>query len=124
MTSEELKNFSKRALELKEHISTEEATKMSLVAPFFQILGYDIFNPSEFCPEFTADIGIKKGEKVDYAILINGTPIILIEVKSINKKFRQTQLTAFQILFSNQCPFCNSYQRTYISLLHRPEREE
>ena len=65
MTDEELKNFSKRALELKEHITTEEATKMSLVAPFFQILGYDIFNPSEFCPEFTADIGIKKGEKVN-----------------------------------------------------------
>ena len=64
MTNEDLTNFSKRAAELQTHISTEEATKMSLVAPFFQLLGYDIFNPAEFCPEYTADVGIKKGEKV------------------------------------------------------------
>lgn len=44
-------------------------------------MGYDVFNPIEFVPEFTADIGIKKGEKVDYAILKNSTPIILIEAK-------------------------------------------
>ena len=54
---------------------------MSLIVPFFQILGYDVFNPSEFCPEYTADVGIKKGEKVDYAILDNGDPIVLIECK-------------------------------------------
>ena len=46
MTIEELKTFSQRVSQLKEHVSTEEATKMSLVAPFFQLLGYDIFNPS------------------------------------------------------------------------------
>lgn len=54
--------------------------------PFFQLLGYDIFNPLEFVPEFTADVGIKKGEKVDYAILIDGIPLILIECKSCNIK--------------------------------------
>ena len=51
--------------------------------PFFQILGYDIFNPTEFNPEFTADVGIKKGEKVDYAILLEAS-LILIECKGIN----------------------------------------
>ena len=40
--------------------------------PFFQLLGYDVFNPLEFVPEYTADVGIKKGEKVDYAILNDG----------------------------------------------------
>lgn len=105
MTDEELKNFSKRALELKEHITTEEATKMSLVAPFFQILGYDIFNPSEFCPEFTADVGIKKGEKVDYAILINGTPIILIEVKSINKNLDRHSSQLFRYYSATNARF-------------------
>jgi hypothetical protein len=49
--------------------------------PFIQALGYDIFNPLEVIPEFTADIGIKKGEKVDYAIMKDGHPIILIECK-------------------------------------------
>lgn len=79
--NEDLKQLSDRIISLKENISTEEATKMSMVIPFFQLLGYDVFNPSEFCPEYTADVGIKKGEKVDYAILINGTPEILIECK-------------------------------------------
>lgn len=62
-------------------INTEEATKTSLIMPFIQILGYDVFNPFEVNPEFIADIGIKKGEKVDYAIMKDGNPIILIECK-------------------------------------------
>jgi len=79
---DQLKDFSSRVETLKGGILTEEATKMSLVVPFFsQILGYDVFNPAEFFPEFTADVGIKKGEKVDYAIMENGNPIILIECK-------------------------------------------
>ena len=79
--SEDLKQLAERVSSLKESISTEEATKMSMILPFFQLLGYDVFNPSEFCPEYTTDVGVKKGEKVDYAILINGNPEILIECK-------------------------------------------
>ena len=45
------------------------------------MMGYEIFDPTEVVPEFTADVGIKKGEKVDYAIIIGGKPIILFEVK-------------------------------------------
>ncbi|MCM1326927.1 MAG: type I restriction endonuclease [Bacteroidales bacterium] len=80
--TEQIKKFAERVSSIKNTVSTEEATKMSLVVPLFQILGYDVFNPSEFCPEYTADVGIKKGEKVDYAILIDGQPNILIECKS------------------------------------------
>lgn len=78
---EKLYSLSERIKQLKENIKTEEATKQSLILPFFQSLGYDVFNPLEFVPEFTADVGIKKGEKVDYAILQDGEPIILIEAK-------------------------------------------
>jgi len=78
---DEIKQFSARVQKLKDQIPTEEATKMSLIVPFFQILGYDVFNPDEFLPEFTADVGIKKGEKVDYAIMKDGEPVILIECK-------------------------------------------
>lgn len=79
---DQLRQFSNRVAKLKDQISTEEATKTSIIMPFFQMLGYDVFNPSEFVPEFTADVGIKKGEKVDYAILNEeGNPIILIEAK-------------------------------------------
>ena len=62
--TESIKQFSERVSMLKDTVSTEEATKMSLVVPLFQLLGYDVFNPSEFCPEYIADVGIKKGEKV------------------------------------------------------------
>lgn len=64
-----------------DYCTTEEATKNALVLPFINALGYDIFNPTEVLPEFTADVGIKKGEKVDYAILQNGKPIMLFECK-------------------------------------------
>ena len=59
--SDQLKEFSIRILKLKDSISTEEATKTSIVLPFFSLLGYDIFNPLEFIPEYTADTGTKKG---------------------------------------------------------------
>ena len=84
--NETIKQFSERITVLKDNVSTEESTKTSLVVPLFQILGYDVFNPSEFCPEYVADVGIKKGEKVDYAILDNGQPTILIECKSCSEQ--------------------------------------
>lgn len=47
-------------------IQTEEATKNAFIMPFIQsVLGYDVFDPLEVIPEFTADIGTKKGEKID-----------------------------------------------------------
>lgn len=80
--NEDLLQLSERITSIKPNILTEEATKMSMIVPFFQLLGYDVFNPLEFCPEYTADVGIKKGEKVDYAIIVNEEPVILIECKS------------------------------------------
>ena len=94
--SEQLKNLGKRVHTLKDNINTEEATKTSLILPFFQILGYDIFNPLEFIPEFTADFGIKKGEKVDYAIKISDNPVILIEAKSISEKLTKHDSQLFR----------------------------
>jgi hypothetical protein len=44
-------------------------------------LGYDVFDPHQVTPEYIQDVGIKKGEKIDYAILRDGNPVILIECK-------------------------------------------
>lgn len=67
-----------------QNIQTEEATKNAFVMPFIQrVLGYDVFNPLEVIPEFTADHGTKRGEKVDYAIMRNGEIQILIECKHV-----------------------------------------
>lgn len=71
----------KRTTEHRELLLTEEAAKTALVLPFLQALGYDVFNPGEVIPEYTADVGIKKGEKVDYAICSDGKLNILIECK-------------------------------------------
>lgn len=70
-----------RILKLKDQVNTEEATKTAFIMPFIRELGYDVFNPNEVTPELVADIGMKQGEKIDYAIIRNGEPIILIECK-------------------------------------------
>lgn len=84
--NEKIYALSEKVKQLVPQLKTEEATKQSLILPFFQILGYDIFNPLEFCPEYVADVGIKKGEKVDYTILADNKPIVLIEAKSCTQK--------------------------------------
>lgn len=76
-----LAELQKRTIEHREVLLTEEAAKTALVMPFIQALGYDVFNPSEVVPEYTADVGTKKGEKVDYAICNGGKVTVLIECK-------------------------------------------
>lgn len=76
-----LEQLHQRVDSLKDQINTEEATKNAFVMPFIQILGYDIFNPTEVIPEFICDIGTKKGEKVDYVIKKDNEPILIIECK-------------------------------------------
>lgn len=76
-----LNELKERIEQLKDKIPTEEGTKHSFILPFFSLLGYDTYNPTEVFPEFTADIGTKKGEKVDYAIFQNGEPILIVECK-------------------------------------------
>ncbi|ALR32198.1 MULTISPECIES: type I restriction endonuclease [Chryseobacterium] len=76
-----LEQLHQKVVGLKDQIGTEEATKNAFVMPFIQILGYDIFNPTEVVPEHVCDIGTKKGEKVDYVIRNNDEPIFIIECK-------------------------------------------
>jgi len=81
---EQLQALATKIPKLCDHLQTEEATKNALVMPFIRILGYDIFDPTEVVPEFTADVGIKKGEKVDYAVKKDGKIILLFECKKCN----------------------------------------
>lgn len=78
---DQIKQIAQRAEGITCSIQTEEATKTALIMPFIAALGYDVFNPQEVTPEYTADIGTKKGEKIDYAILRDGTPVIFVECK-------------------------------------------
>ena len=77
-----VREISNRIRKRIDNVETEEATKHALVMPFiYQVLGYNVFDPTEVVPEFTADVGTKKGEKVDYAIMSDGEPVMIFECK-------------------------------------------
>lgn len=83
---ERLASLAAKIRQQKDAIQTEEATKNAFVMPFIQsVLGYDVFNPLEVIPEFTSDVGTKKGEKVDYAIIKDEEIQILIEAKKVGE---------------------------------------
>lgn len=103
--SDQIKQFAKRVQAIKDTILTEEATKTAIIMPFFAMLGYDVFNPQEFVPEFVADVGIKKGEKVDYAIMRDGQPSILIECKAITEKLEKHDSQLFRYFGTTTAKF-------------------
>jgi predicted type IV restriction endonuclease len=76
-----IKQISEQVSKLKDQIQTEEATKNAFIMPLLSALGYNVFDPTEVCPEYIADVPGLKGEKVDYAILVDGKPVILFECK-------------------------------------------
>lgn len=80
--SDQIRELAAKLETIKGHVFTEEATKASMVMPFLQVLGYDVFDPIEVIPEFKAEL--RKGEKVDFAIFDKDKdPKIIIEVKTI-----------------------------------------
>lgn len=103
--SDKLKQFSKRAEAIKGNLATEEATKTALIMPFFTLLDYDVFNPLEFIPEFVADVGTKKGEKVDYAIMKDGKPVILVEAKAVDDTLTKHDAQLFRYFTVTEAKF-------------------
>lgn len=89
---ENLRSISERVRNNSSAMATEEALKTAVVLPFLRALGYDVFDPSEVIPEFIADAVGKKGEKVDYAIKIDGQIRILIECKPISTTLEKKHL--------------------------------
>lgn len=76
-----LRSLAARVDNLLDHTQTEEATKTAFVMPFINALGYNVFDPTEVIPEYTADVGTKKGERVDYAVMKDGKPVMVFECK-------------------------------------------
>lgn len=95
----ELYELCQRVPDLAAKVRTEEATKHGLVLPFIRALGYNVFDPTEVVPEFVADIGEKKGEKVDYAILMDGKPILLFECKTCGDPLEPQRAVQLQRYF-------------------------
>ncbi|WP_394970376.1 type I restriction endonuclease [uncultured Croceitalea sp.] len=101
----QLKALSGKIGKLKDKIDTEESTKHAFVLPFINLLGYDTFNPTEVVPEFTADIDLKKGEKVDYAIFQDGQSIIIVECKNWKEKLDAHNSQLFRYFHASKTRF-------------------
>ena len=86
--------------EKRPYIRGEESTKDALIRPMIRVLGYDTWNPAEVSSEFTADFGTKQHEKVDFAIMAAGRPIILIECKTISSRLGNNEIAQLFRYFS------------------------
>ena len=90
--NDRVRDLANRVSQQLPHVQTEEATKLALINPFIrEVLGYNTADLSEVVPEYVADIGSKKGEKVDYAILREGIPLILIEAKKAGTRLQEEE---------------------------------
>ncbi|WP_420023826.1 type I restriction endonuclease [Cereibacter azotoformans] len=90
---EQIATLATRSKVAERQALTEEATKTAVVLPFIQALGFDVFNLEEVMPEFIADVGLKKGEKVDFVVKIDGKIAMLIEAKPIGSRLGDTQFS-------------------------------
>ncbi|BCI65996.1 type I restriction endonuclease [Acetobacter aceti] len=85
---QKFKTFSERMIGISTRCTNEEATKLFLVLPLINFLGYDTMNPDEVCPEHNADFSEKYKNRVDFAILKEGEPVIAIECKSLGAELK------------------------------------
>lgn len=124
---ERLASLASKVEQQKASIQTEEATKNAFVMPFIAlVLGYDVFNPQEVVPEFTADVGIKKGEKIDYAIVKDGEVQMLVECKTIGSPLSISHASQLFRYFATTnariAVLTNGEQYHFFTDLDRPNR--
>ena len=121
----ELKKIADKIHLLKDKITNEESTKHAFVLPFLNALGYDTFNPTEVVPEFTADLGLKKGEKVDYAIFQNELPILIIECKHWKEDLENHNSQLFRYFHTTKTRFAlltNGIRYRFYTDLEHPNK--
>ena len=124
---ERLQALAKKVPQVSGNLTTEEATKNALVMPFLHsVLGYDVFDPTEVIPEFTADVGTKKGEKVDYALIKDGVVQILIECKkygeSLSTKHANQLFRYFSVTNARIAILTNGAQYQFYTDLDAPNK--
>ncbi|HEY0658007.1 MAG TPA: type I restriction endonuclease, partial [Pyrinomonadaceae bacterium] len=123
---EQLQSLATKTEKLCSILQTEEATKNALIMPFINLLGYDIFDPTEVIPEFVADVGIKKGEKVDYAIVKDGKIMILFECKhcggDLNIKHASQLFRYFSVTDARIAVLTNGIDYRFFTDLEAPNK--
>lgn len=123
---EKLKTLAQRVPATIEHLQTEEATKNALIMPFISALGYDVFNPLEVIPEYTADVGTKKGEKVDYAVKQGEQVFLLFEAKKAGEQLSPNHASQlfryFAVTQARIAVLTNGVQYLFFSDLDEPNK--
>lgn len=121
-----IETLSARSKAAERQALTEEATKTSVVLPFIQALGFDVFNLDEVTPEFISDVGIKKGEKVDFAVKIDGKVAMLIEAKPIISRLGDTQFSQlfryFHVTEARLAILTNGREAWFFSDIEEPNK--
>ena len=124
--SEKIKTLAERARTSQGLLATEEATKNALVMPFIQTLGYAVFNPLEVVPEFVADVGTKKGEKVDYAVKKGDEIIMLVDAKKAGEDLDTTHASQlyryFSVTSARLAILTNGHRYRFFSDLDAPNK--
>ena len=121
---DKLNQLASKIVKQKSMILTEEATKTAFIMPFIAALGYDGFDAAEVIPEYTADIGIKKGEKVDYAI-----KSMLSGIVDLQRVVYRDTLSYFGILLddNNRKPICRlrfNSEKKYLEVFNSEKNGE
>ncbi len=123
---QKIEALSARSKSAERQAMTEEATKTAVIMPFIQALGFDVFNLDEVTPEFTSDVGTKKGEKVDYVVKIDGKVSMLIEAKPISAKLGDAQYTQlfryFTVTDARLAILTNGHEAWFFSDTEEPNK--
>lgn len=124
--ADQISTLAQRVVKLRDSIQTEEACKNAFVMPFLKALGYDVFNPEIVVPEFTADVGTKKGEKVDYAIRVGDKIAMLVECKGcgadLNTKHTSQLYRYFSVTEARFSILTNGIVYWFYSDLEQPNK--
>jgi hypothetical protein len=123
---DDVADLARRAISAQAIAQTEEATKNAIVMPFLRVLGFDVFDPTQVIPEFVADVGLKKGEKIDYAVKIGDRIEYLVEAKSVSVSLRDAQYSQlfryFHTCDANIGILSNGLQIWFFSDLDAPNK--
>lgn len=121
-----VKELARRSKHASQHALTEEATKTAVILPLIQTFGFDVFNLDEVVPEFIADVGLKKGEKVDFALKIDGKVSVLIEAKPISMSLGTAQFSQlyryFAVLEAKLAVLTNGREVWFFSDVDEPNK--
>ena len=79
---------------------SEALTRYVLVDPMLKELGWDLDDPMKVRPEFVTETG-----KPDYALIWEGSPRIMIEVKPLESDLEKARSKGFEYCWQNKVPY-------------------